>query len=919
MAYFLAYIKLLLQSSFRNAIILLSIFIIDATLLKAQTYKWDNVAMGGGGFVTGLILSKTQQNLMYARTDVGGAYRWDAANNKWLPLLDWNSESETTYQGVESFAIDPQDNNKLYILAGTSYWNNGKTAILKSVDKGNSFTITDVTTQFKAHGNGSGRSNGEKLVVDPNNSNILFCGTRRNGLFKSIDAGATWVQNSSLGTIVTPNDNGISFILFDATTATTGNATQKIFVGISAITGTNFYVSSNGGTTFTAVAGAPATLMPQKAVLASDKNLYITYADKEGPSNASTGEVWKYNTQTLVWTNITPAGAAYPYSGVNVDPNNPQKIIIGTINKYLLQYGPATGGTYGDRFYLTTDGGTTWKNLIGTGITLDPNGCTWIAGQSIHWGGNIEFNPFNTNEAWVISGNGVFVCNDINATPTTWKFAAKGMEETVCNDLVSITGGPTFSVISDYDGFKHSDVTQFSPIHTPRMGTTNGIAYATLNTNKLARVGNKIFYTTDQGANWIQTAAINGSGGKVALSANGNILLHGPNASATTYRSADNGISWSACNGLAISSAIPVADAVNSSKFYVYDNTNGNVYVSIDGGVNFSVAGNAGTGGNKKIRTVPGQEGHLWVALYNGGLKRSVNSGSTFTSISNVTACSAVGLGKASPAATYFTIYIWGTVNGVLGLHRSIDEGVTWVRVNDDAHEYGGPGNGQFVIGDMNVFGRVYMSTVGRGIAYGELQASPLTTAFSSFTAAIKNIYFTELVWKTATEANTNTFEVERSADGINFIKTGAVATQAVNGNSNVPLSYTCDDNILGISGTIYYRIKHVDKNNAVIYSNIVNVVKPAMPAETFSVFPNPAGKDNFNVKIKLNLPQDVQISVVDVKGRVVYKGAAISLLAGEFSIKVKDMKELCAGMYVVELASQSNGKIIGRQKIFIK
>ena len=911
--------KIAIFFNWPHAFIILITFFVFPITGQAQTYNWNNVAMGGGGFVTGLILSKTQQNLMYARTDVGGAYRWDAPNSKWLPLLDWNSENETGYQGVESFAIDPQDNNKLYMLAGTSYWNNGKTAILKSTDKGNTFTVIDVTNQFKAHGNGAGRSNGEKLAVDPNNGNILFCGTRRNGLFKSTDAGATWVQNTSLGTIVTPNDNGISFVLFDATTGTTGNATQKIFIGVSTITGTNFYVSTNGGTTFTAVAGAPATLMPQKAVLASDKNLYITYSDKEGPSNGGTGEVWKYNTTTLAWTNITPAGAAYPYSGISVDPNNAQKIIIGTINKYLLQYGPATGGAYGDRFYLTTDGGVTWKNLVGSGITLDPNGCTWILGQAIHWGGNIEFNPFNTNEAWVISGNGVFVCNDINATTTTWKFAVKGMEETVCTDLVSIPGGPMFSVILDYDGFKHTDVTQFAPIHTPRMGSTNGIAYAALNTNKLVRVGNKIYYTIDQGTNWIQTASINGSGGKVALSANGNILLHSPNGSAVTYRSVDNGTVWTACNGLATTSAVPVADAVNTNKFYAYDNNNGNIYISTDGGINFSAAGNAGTGGNKKIRTVPGQEGHLWVALYNGGLKRSVNGGSTFTTISNVTTCSAVGFGKAAPGAAYLTIYIWGTVNGVLGVHRSTDEGATWIRINDDAHEYGGLANGQFVMGDMNVFGRVYMSTAGRGVPYGEPVASPLVTVFSSFTVTIKNLYFTELIWKTATEANTATFEIERSADGINFTKVGTQTTQALNGNSALPLTYTYADNILGISGTIYYRIKHIDKSNAIIYSNIVSIVKPAVTPESFTVFPNPVTKSNFNVKIKLNLPQDVQLQITDMTGRIVYKGATIGLLAGEFSINIKDMKELGAGMYVAELISLTTEKIIERKKIVVE
>jgi xyloglucan-specific exo-beta-1,4-glucanase len=55
----------------------------------------------------------------------------------------------------------------------------------------------------------------------------------------------------------------------------------------------------------------------------------------------------------------------------------------------------------------------------------------------------------------------------------------------------------------------------------------------------------------------------------------------------------------------------------------------------------------------------------------------------------------------------------------VRGLFRSTDEGASWTRINDDAHQYGGPANGNFVISDMNTFGVVYMSTVGRGIVVG--------------------------------------------------------------------------------------------------------------------------------------------------------------------------------------------------------
>ena len=150
------------------------------------------------------------------------------------PLLDWVSEDEVGYMGVESLALDPNDSNAVYLLAGTSYFNGGKTAILRSRDRGATFALTDVTAQFKAHGNGMGRQNGERLAVDPNNGSILFCGSRQSGLFKSTDSGASWRRVDSLDVTTTPNGNGINVVVFDPATParTLGNATQTIIVGV---------------------------------------------------------------------------------------------------------------------------------------------------------------------------------------------------------------------------------------------------------------------------------------------------------------------------------------------------------------------------------------------------------------------------------------------------------------------------------------------------------------------------------------------------------------------------------------------------------------------------------------------------------------------------------------------------------------
>jgi hypothetical protein len=120
---------------------------------------------------------------------------------------------------------------------------------------------------------------------------------------------------------------------------------------------------------------------------------------------------------------------------------------------------------------------------------------------------------------------------------------------------------------------------------------------------------------------------------------------------------------------------------------------------------------------------VPLDAEQSWTSLgySSNGLAHSTDGGKTWTRLTTMNSCLAVGLGKAAPGADYHALYIWGIANnGPLGIYRSIDKGQTWIRVNDDRHQYGGPGNGQFVQGDFNVFGRVYMSTAGRGIVFGE-------------------------------------------------------------------------------------------------------------------------------------------------------------------------------------------------------
>ena len=116
-------------------------------------YQWQSVVILGGGFVTGVIFSPIEKDLIYARTDIGGAYRWNPADGSWIPLTDMLGPSDSSFLGIDSLAPDPKDPNKVYIAVGmyTAGWA-GNGAMLRSNDRGNTWSL-----HRHAHQNGRQR------------------------------------------------------------------------------------------------------------------------------------------------------------------------------------------------------------------------------------------------------------------------------------------------------------------------------------------------------------------------------------------------------------------------------------------------------------------------------------------------------------------------------------------------------------------------------------------------------------------------------------------------------------------------------------------------------------------------------------------------------------------------------------------
>ncbi len=154
----------------------------------APAYDWRSLTYGAGGFIPGFVFHPREKGLLYARTDIGGAYRFDAAGQRWLPLLDHLAKADADLMGVLSLAVDPSDANRVYAACGlyTGEWAR-KAALLSSTDRGASWQIHELG--LKLAGNGPGRGTGERLQVDPARPERLLLGTTQDGLLQSTNRG----------------------------------------------------------------------------------------------------------------------------------------------------------------------------------------------------------------------------------------------------------------------------------------------------------------------------------------------------------------------------------------------------------------------------------------------------------------------------------------------------------------------------------------------------------------------------------------------------------------------------------------------------------------------------------------------------------------------------------------------------------
>lgn len=219
------------------------------------------------------------------------------------------------------------------------------------------------------------------------------------------------------------------------------------------------------------------------------------------------------------------------------------------------------------------------------------------------------------------------------------------------------------------------------------------------------------------------------------------------------------------------------------------------------------------------------------------------------------------------------------------------------------------------VVGDhftwkTDILGNKLWDASDRGLFYMSLSGLPGISGDDDSLPAILPVLFTglnatctankvQLTWQTAQEQNTRRFDIERSADSIQWTVTGTVPAA---GNSNIERNYSFTDNDPFSNGL--YRLAEYDLDGRVQYSSIIH--SSCNEKSPFSIWPNPV-TDFLSINLVSTARSQAIVKLFDSKGALVKTQKTI-LLQGSNQFNV-DMRTLAQGPYFLSI-DWNNGQM---------
>ena len=451
-------------------------------VMKPLDYEYYHAPIPGGGYVTGFAYDRSERDILYCRTDIGGCYRYSYDEKRWFSLIEHVGMDDLS----ETFPIAiAAEKGKLYIACG-----DGRAAgwlidpevkaaacgrLCISEDRGESFTYEDIPCYI--HGNLSGRGTGKRLAVTA--SGRIFFASQRDGLGVR-DNDGSWKFYPVCG------EEFLTFVYVS-------EDEKMLLVGSAGISmrngekrGHSLYVSKDGGESFNPL-DEPEDPSDEKysgcvaqRYAVDDKYIYVsfscsspyTYAGWMGYScdggPMRHGRIVRYlrDCPEKGFEDITPGKEkgtlSYGFSG------------IAATEEYLCCSTIGNDYVDGDMIFMSKDQGRSWTialkdlavgNLTARAPYLRPE--CHNGHSSVHWMSDLAVNPFDHDELWFNTGTGVFTSKNFTSEDRSFTDYSDGIEETVHLNLYSPPSGEVqlIDILGDLGGFpsRTRTITVISP------------------------------------------------------------------------------------------------------------------------------------------------------------------------------------------------------------------------------------------------------------------------------------------------------------------------------------------------------------------------------------------------------------------------------------------------------------------------
>ena len=493
--------------------------------------------------------------------------------------------------------------------------------------------------------------------------NYVLASTSR-GTYRSIDGGSTWDLASA--------SYHSSLVFFNGKFY--GAKNDGVYASVDGVSWTRLSVNGVSGINTLAAAGSYLYCATSSAVYASDNN----------------GATWtRSNTFLANTSKLSAFGnyvfAAAPTSGLYISVNNGRDFTLVTPNgnAYVQSAVMAPNGNLlciaSFQVYLSTNLGQTWslttygsEDLINTGnaivsirayagidVSID-YGATWQ-----HWPGvNSPVCAVSTPNGMLVGSNSGIHYGASFGQP--WTFSNSGITAHGYPAEGAFVNNSENLMVASSSGFYISTDNGATWSNSTAPTLDFGRVQTTFNTGKSLLIGtdyyNGLHRSTDNGLTWSQM--LSSPVGKFPVTfikLDGDVILEGGgeyNGAVMAARSSDDGVTWqSSRTGLPTGASISHFAKLGSK---VFASLNTGVAVSADQGFTWSM--------------IPGSPANGSVYTFNNtlfhrsfqGIKRSIDEGLTWTTLTTTVTYCLEGLGTSIFA---------GTPNGVI---RSLDNGTTW-------------------------------------------------------------------------------------------------------------------------------------------------------------------------------------------------------------------------------------------------